>query len=345
MKKYIIFIIIGIIVLISIFVLLEMRNKKKVSIKDIKRMHFSYSQGYAANAYIIYEIEYKDNKYIAKIKPYGVSDEEATEKEVDKCFVKNVKEVLDKYEVSKWNGFNKTDRNVLDGDSFSFSVTTIDDKSISAHGYMSWPKNYRDVRSELDTLFNNLIENEVEDLKPIIYLYPTKEMDVSVKLGHKDKLTVSYPEYNDGWEVKAYPSGKLIDKSTNRELYSLFWEGYNTLNNSIKDEGFIVEGKDASKFLEEKLKVLGLNDREAEEFIIYWLPKLQNNKYNYIRFETKEEQDENMPLIINPKPDSIIRINMEFKAIDKKIEIKEQKLITPKRTGFTVVEWGGTILQ
>lgn len=188
-------------------------------------------------------------------------------------------------------------------------------------------------------------DDPVEDLKPIIYIYPQEKMDVSVKLGYPDKLTVTYPQYKDSWEVEAYPNGKLIDKKTNKELYSLFWEGYNTLNNGIKDEGFIVEGKDAYKFLEEKLETLGLNDREAEEFIIYWLPKLQNNKYNYIRFETMEEQDENMPLIISPKPDSVIRINMEYKQLDKKIEIKEQKLTTPERTGFTVVEWGGTILK
>ena len=35
--------------------------------------------------------------------------------------------------------------------------------------------------------------------------------------------------------------------------------------------------------------MLGLNDREAEEFIVYWLPKLEENKYNLIRFETAEE--------------------------------------------------------
>ena len=45
--------------------------------------------------------------------------------------------------------------------------------------------------------------------------------------------------------------------------------------------GFVVEGKDTIKFLEEKLKQLGLTDKEADEFIIYWLPKLENNKYNY----------------------------------------------------------------
>ena len=52
-----------------------------------------------------------------------------------------------------------------------------------------------------------------------------------------------------------------------------------------------------------------------------------------------------MPLYINPKPDTVIRILMEFKALDEPIDVVEQKLETPTRTGFTVVEWGGTKLK
>ena len=113
----------------------------------------------------------------------------------------------------------------------------------------------------------------------------------------------------------------------------------------IKEDGFVVKGKDSIKFLEEKLEILGLNERESEEFIVYWLPKLEANKYNYIRFETIEEIEEDMPLIINPVPDTMIRIVMNFKGLDKPINVKEQKLTTPIREGFTIVEWGGTEIK
>jgi hypothetical protein len=66
---------------------------------------------------------------------------------------------------------------------------------------------------------------------------------------------------------------------------------------------------------------------------------MEGNAYNLIRFETKAEQDENMPLNITPKPDIVIRIMMDWKAIDEPIDIPEQKLDTPERKGFTVVEW------
>ena len=142
----------------------------------------------------------------------------------------------------------------------------------------------------------------------------------------------------------AKPNGDLVDLKTGRNLYALYWEGINTAEANM-DEGFIVKGEDTISFLEEKLEILGLNEREAEEFIVYWLPKLESNKYNFIRFQTEEEINENMTLEISPKPDTIIRIVMEFKGLKKPIEVKEQKLKTPTREGFVVVEWGGTEIK
>ena len=180
--------------------------------------------------------------------------------------------------------------------------------------------------------------------KPIIYLYPTKTTDVTVKLAHPELITSSYPKYINGWKVTADPSGKLTDKTTGRELYSLYWEGANR-NAKMYSDGFIVKGSDVADFLEAKLAKLGLTDREAEEFIIYWLPVLEQNNYNYIRFETMAEINSYMPLEINPNPDTLIRVIMDYKALDAPIEITEQKLETPTRTGFTVVEWGGTQIK
>lgn len=72
---------------------------------------------------------------------------------------------------------------------------------------------------------------------------------------------------------------------------------------------------------------------------------MQNNKYNYIRFATMEEINEYMPLEFSVQPDSIIRVLMQFKAIDEYIEIPEQELETPEREGFAVVEWGGSEIK
>ena len=181
--------------------------------------------------------------------------------------------------------------------------------------------------------------------KPIIYLYPEETLDVEVKLGNPEYISCTYPKYENGWKVIANPDGNLIDKNTGRNLYALYWEGKNIQKQIDISEGFCIEGEYTAKFLEEKLEILGLNEKEAEEFIIYWLPKMEDNKYNYIRFETIEEQNDSMPLDVTPRPDSIIRIMMDWKALEEKIEVNEQKLVTPEREGFTLVEWGGSELK
>ena len=106
-------------------------------------------------------------------------------------------------------------------------------------------------------------------------------------------------------------------------------------------EGFVVKGEDTKEFLQEKLEYMGLTAKEYNEFIVYWLPKLQENKYNLIYF-AGEEYNENAKLEITPTPDSILRVMMVYKPLDKHIEIKEQKLEKWERKGFAVVEWGGT---
>lgn len=167
--------------------------------------------------------------------------------------------------------------------------------------------------------------------KPIIYLYPTKESEISIKLLKEESLTCSYPQYNNKWNILANSKGDLKDLNTGRYLYSLYYENKSNIEFKIREEGFVVKSEDIISFLEEKLAILGLNEREAEEFIIYWLPKLQSNQYNYIRFATSNEINENMPLEINPNPNTIIRILMIYKELDKPIEIEEQKLETPER--------------
>lgn len=186
--------------------------------------------------------------------------------------------------------------------------------------------------------------NEPADLKPIIYLYPTETTNVKVELGNPDKLSCTYPKYKEEWNVIAKPNGELQDVETGRNLYALYWEGKNIQKNTDMIEGFCLRGEDTAEFLEEKLKILGLTDREAEEFIIFWLPKMEKNEYNYIRFETVEEQNEAMPLKITPAPDTTIRIMMDWKALEEKIDVQEQKLEAPSRTGFVAVEWGGSEL-
>ena len=177
--------------------------------------------------------------------------------------------------------------------------------------------------------------------KPVIYLYPEEPMDVSVQLNIKNsKFTTVYPKFNykNTWNVHAQPNGDIYIKD---KLYPyLFWEA-DSYNEQDTNEGFIVSDEEAEKFLEEKLDILGLNDNEKTDFITFWLPVLLRNKLSLCSFQTQKFFN-NFELNITPKPESLIRVFLTIKKLEKPINIKEQKLLSNERKGFTVVEWGGS---
>ncbi|MCL2869810.1 hypothetical protein FWF48_03315 [Candidatus Saccharibacteria bacterium] len=178
--------------------------------------------------------------------------------------------------------------------------------------------------------------------KPIIYLYPTSETKVSVKLSHPENITAQYPDYNNGWNVIAQPNGDLREVGTGRELYALYYESRNIVPTQRQTDGFVIKSAATAEFLQQILPKLGLNARESEEFIVYWLPVLQQNKWNYIRFLTADEIDANQKLTVSPAPDTVIRVWMSYEPLNKPISVKPQQINIPARQGFIVVEWGGT---
>lgn len=180
--------------------------------------------------------------------------------------------------------------------------------------------------------------------KPILYIYPTTETDLTITLKNDSLITTSYPEYENNWKIHVNKDGNIYDYKTEKNYYALYWEGEDNTKINTK-EGFIVKGEDTVEFLEEKLSILGLNEKERNEFIIYWLPELQHNKYNFIRFRTKKEINQYMPLEFSKEPDTIIRVYMDFKSIEKPYKIKKQKLTPTTREGFQIVEWGGRNLN
>lgn len=174
--------------------------------------------------------------------------------------------------------------------------------------------------------------------KPVIYLYPEQKTAVSVSLDYAGTLTATYPAYENGWHITAEPDGTLYDETGNEYSY-LFWEGESKPDYDFS-KGFCVAGADTADFLHETLAEIGLTPKEYNEFIVYWLPKMQENPYNLISFQSERYTD-TAKLDIDPEPDSVLRVFMAWKPLSKPQTIEPQTFTPFARDGFTVVEWGG----
>lgn len=185
--------------------------------------------------------------------------------------------------------------------------------------------------------------NNTKNYKPMIYLYPEHEQRVTVSLDYNGQFTHVYPQFSEEttWRLTAKPDGTIL--CNNREYYALFWEGVQDKTYKM-DEGFCVKGSDTEKFLEEKLETLGLSHKEINEFIVYWLPQMEDNPYNIITFQDRAYTDD-AKLTIVPKEDTRIRVFMTWYPSSKPVDIKAQTLSSMKRHGFTVVEWGGARIK
>jgi hypothetical protein len=98
-------------------------------------------------------------------------------------------------------------------------------------------------------------------------------------------------------------------------------------------------------FFNAKLAKLGLIEKEIADFKEFWIPKMQESQkpYYFVTFLSKHYIDQLAPLSINPKPDTVIRVLMDYRGLDEFQSVPELRIKTPERKGFTAVEWGGMI--
>lgn len=184
--------------------------------------------------------------------------------------------------------------------------------------------------------------------KPVVYLYPTNPMFVDVSLVIPGIVTVSDPQYpTGGWQnVLAYPNGVL---SYNGAPYRYLYYETDVTKPKIPETGIIMPRVFLRPLLQNTTAKLGLNAGEQQDFVDYWLPRLEETKAPYIVFSVldPQEKEEIDHVTIAPEPDTRIEFLAHFTPVQTYREV--QPLVLPQtppvRQGFTMVEWGGSIAE
>lgn len=179
--------------------------------------------------------------------------------------------------------------------------------------------------------------------KPAIYLYPQQRTDVNVLIAPKGKLTLAIPKYSQsGWSVTANPSG-VINYQNGTYDY-LYYEA--EIPDSLiekPNEGFVVKYEELVTLFNDLLPKLGLNEKESSQFSEYWLKALSNSSYYFVGVVAQNNLNFIAPITINPSPHTIIRVTLYFQALEQNVRVTNPMITTPKRDGFTMVEWGGIV--
>jgi hypothetical protein len=193
--------------------------------------------------------------------------------------------------------------------------------------------------------YNTTFISPAECGKPVIYLYPEKPMNVSVKVTLGNGLSFTEPEYGTGWNVYSDTKSNLTNLSDGKKYPYLFWEGSGDVYYQTPEYGFVVLADELDEFFNSKLAKLGLIEKEIADFKEFWVPKMQESQkpYYFVTFLSQQYINQLAPLSIDPKPDTIIRVLMDYRGLDSFYNVPELRIKTPERIGFTAVEWGGMI--
>jgi len=200
--------------------------------------------------------------------------------------------------------------------------------------------------------------------KPVIYLYPQETTKVHVEFKDKVQLTTQIPSYKKGWDVVAEKTGVLHSvENDNCDMYKktkhgseyahdaclkneypyIYWAGNAFKEYPVVKEGFVVTGENLKTELESKLKEIGLNQKEIDDMVSYWYPEIlkKNAPFYRISFFNTETMNQFIPMYVSPRPDSVLRIFLDWEPLNKQIDVKPQIFKPFNRNGFTYIEWGG----
>jgi hypothetical protein len=244
--------------------------------------------------------------------------------------------------LKKWYQENMDIVKNYDGDSgLPFKKTTTYDQFTSNHLVFFWQDSFGRWIRFINTDY--VVSGGCG--KPVIYLYPEKTENISVNITPTGGMSASKPAYNQGWNVTADPQSNITNLSDGKTYPYLFWEGRGDSIYQMPQKGFVTSKENLENLLNGKLALFGLNEKEISDFKEFWLPKMlaENKSYYFVTFVSRRVIDKLAPLEISPRPDTVIRVLMDYRGLDQYENVPGFSIPTPERKGFTAIEWGGVL--
>lgn len=181
-------------------------------------------------------------------------------------------------------------------------------------------------------------------IKPNIYLYPIEEEEIIVRFKNPELLETVIPEYKDFWHATAKPNGNLLIDG--KKYGYLFYESDTSTLHMQKEEGWIIKPETKKEQLTEIATKYKFNEQETKDFVTFWCTKLENN-VSYVMYPQHTATiDALMPMEITPIPNTIFRVWFLFAPVSSDLGTFKDPIISPiERSGFTVTEWGGIVMD
>lgn len=162
-----------------------------VEVSNVEIFSFGEGGGMEVWGNTSYQADLVDGQAEIRIKPYGIPDDEALEVKMDASFMDEITEICKKYDIGKWNGFDKSDTGVMDGSSFHLLAMMDNGKEISASGYEVYPDNYSDFSGAIASLFGEVYETYRPDQGNALERY--YEETIVPEKGETGEVEIKYP--------------------------------------------------------------------------------------------------------------------------------------------------------
>lgn len=124
----------------------------------LSMMYFSESASYYKHVQG-YEFRAEEGAYTVYF--HLANEEEPYAVQADQAWAETLTGFISQYGMMAWDGFKDNASGLLDGTQFSINFTFVDGTSVRASGYGSFPVNYGDASSAIETHFMQLLPQDM----------------------------------------------------------------------------------------------------------------------------------------------------------------------------------------